>query len=128
MDEEDDLCNILEDIERECREIPAAIERETRTSRYRDRGERVHPIQHDINRLINFVLARRKNQQGALGLARRCYRSVDTEALCLLVDMVLEQGSYDAATRRCCERVLAYCTLLDAAFALRATLTGPPVN
>jgi hypothetical protein len=99
------------------RQIYEEIERETRKSRYRDRasGRRVHPYDHDITMLINFLASRRLRQPGMRDLVLRIYRSVDTEALRLAIALVLEKGNYDLATLRRCERIERYCDVIEAA-------------
>lgn len=103
--------------------IRAEIERETRTSRRRNRvsRERVHPYQHDIDRLVDFVIDRRATQPGAIEAVRRIHKSVDIEAMRFLIGLVLEQGRSDLATKRRCERLLAHCRTVDRALLLGGT-------
>ena len=101
--------------------IRDAVECETRRSRYRDRWSRepVHPAQHDVGAIIDFVIDRRKRQQGALEAARRVCKSVDTAALRFLIAVVLDGGVSTVAIRRSCTRVLAHCDAIEAALAQR---------
>ena len=105
-------------------QIRAEIERETRTSRHRDRvsGERVHPIEHDVNQLINFVTDRRLRQPDALPAARRANKSVDTEALRVLIEIALKRGATTTAIRRRCSRIVTYCDVIETAVASREVL------
>ena len=88
--------------------IRAAVREEVRKSRFRDKcsGIRVHPIQHDIGAVIDFVIQRRRRQApAAFDAARRVLRRVDTTALRFLVSTVLEDGRCDIRMRRRCERL-----------------------
>jgi hypothetical protein len=102
--------------------LKGVVESERLRSRHRDRfsRERVHPIQYDVNRLTNFVCDRRTRQPGALDTVRRVMKSVDTEALRVLVQIASERGSRSRSMRRCCSRVLSYCDVIEAALALRS--------
>jgi hypothetical protein len=102
--------------------IHAEVERERLASRFRDRcsRERIHPIQYDINKLLDFIIQRRRRSApAAFDAARRVLRVVDTTAIRLLVSVVLEQGRYGWSMRCRCERLLGYCDTLEAALALR---------
>jgi len=109
------------------RQIREEIERETRTSRHRDRisGGRVHEIQHDVNQLVHFVATRRQRQPGVFDAARRVCRTIDTEALRFLVALVLGGSSYPAM-RRLCARIIGYCETVEAALALKEP--GPEIH
>jgi hypothetical protein len=100
--------------------LRAEVERERRKSRRRNRisGERVHPVQHDIDRLCDFVIDRRATQPGALDALRRLYKSVDVEAMRFLTDIVLNEGRCDLAMRRRCARLSMYCDKFDRALSL----------
>jgi hypothetical protein len=103
-------------------QIAVEIADKTTRSPYRDSvtGKRLHPIQADLDRLLDFVAARRATYPGALDAARRALRQIDTAAIRDVVAAVLEGGAVDTSTRRRCERVTGYCDTLDAALALRS--------
>jgi len=107
-------------------EIHAAVERERRQSRHRDRrtGDRIHPYQHDINRLLAFVIDRRKSRPGALHLVQRACRVVDADALRQLV-VIVRDGNCDMATLNRCDRVMSYCQTIEEALALRPVEITP---
>jgi hypothetical protein len=101
----------------DCRTIPAAIERETRHSRFRDRcsRERVHPVKHDVGMLLDVVMTSRRRQTPAvLDAARRVLKGTDTMALRVLIAAVLE-GNGDVAMRHRCERLLESCDTYEKA-------------
>jgi hypothetical protein len=110
-------------------EIRNAVAEETNRSRYRDRrsDEQVHPIQHDIDALVDFVIARRRSVPGAVESARDAYDRVDPTALRELVDIV-RGGSCDLTTARVCDRVEEYTTTLEAAHRLRDSLRDPDIH
>ena len=100
--------------------IHAEVERERLASRFRDRrsGERIHPIAADVGGLIDFVASRRQRQPDAMNLLRRLFVSTDTLAIRLLLVMVLTKGACNRAMKRRCARLLGYCEIIEAAFAL----------
>ncbi len=100
--------------------IHAAVERERRASRHRDRFSRtrVHPVQHDLTLLIDFVLSRRIRQPETLGAVRRAIAAVDTDAVRCLIDVALTRAATTAAIRRVCGRLSANCETLEAALTL----------
>jgi endonuclease III len=97
--------------------IHAAVEQERLASRFRDRSsrQRVHPVQNDISRLVDFVAARRLRQPGVVDLLRRTLKHVDTDALRFLVSAVLDHGTCDRYMKRRCARLLGYCETIEAA-------------
>jgi hypothetical protein len=102
--------------------IRAAIREEVKRSRFRDRssGGRVHPIQHDVNMVLDFIIDRRRRQAPAVfDAARKVLKHVDTEALRFLVSTVLEDGRCDNYMNRRCARLLEYCATIDSALALK---------
>lgn len=102
--------------------IRAEVERERLKSRYRDRNslERVHPIQHDVNMILAFIIVRRRRSApAAFDAARRVLRAVDTSALRVVVSTVLDGGQSDRTTKRRCARILGYCTTIETALALK---------
>src|SRR5258706_6959000 len=85
--------------------IHAEVERERLASRFRDRCSRakIHPIQYDIDKLIDFVIQRRRGSAPtAFDAARRVLHVVDTTAIRLLVSVVLEHGRYGLSMRCRC--------------------------
>jgi len=63
-------------------------------------------------------------QPGVMNLLRRILHQTDTPAIRLLVEMVLTKGSCGWFMRRRCERLLAHCDQVEAAFALRGNWKG----
>ena len=110
--------------------IHAEVERERLESRFRDGCSRskIHPVDNDIGRLIDFVAARRLRQPGVMKLLWRVLHRVDTEAIRLLVDIVLTKGSYGQAMQSRCQRLLDYCVIIDAALALKPLLPPTPAE
>jgi predicted DNA-binding WGR domain protein len=109
--------------EQDATEIRAQVERETRRSRYRDRWsrERMHPIQHDVSQLIDFVMERRRRETDGARVGLRVLERVDTEALRLLVEMA-RRGHLDRTMRRRCQRVDYYCLVIEKALELHDAL------
>lgn len=105
------------------RHIRKEIRRETRRSRYRDSrsGEKVHPIDHDLNRLITFIIDNHKENPAALDAARHHYRTVDTKAWRLMI-CVVREGPDNAAMLRVCKRIETYADAVDTALALKSYL------
>lgn len=100
--------------------IHADVERERRASKHRDRisRTRVHPIEHDLSVLTDFVLSRRLRQPETLSTVRRAYKAVDTDAVRCLIDLVLTRGASTPGIRRTCHRLLTHCETLEAALTL----------
>lgn len=99
----------------------AAVREETKRSRFRDRWsrERIHPVQHDVNRLLNFIIERRRRSPSMVfDAARTVLKRVDTDAIRLLVSTVLDGGCGETMRRRCA-RLIGYCEIIEAALALR---------
>ncbi len=103
-------------------DVCGEVERETRRSRYRDRCSRMrlHPIQHDIAQLVDFVMERRRRQRDGLAAARCVLETVNTDALRTLIHLAREHGRCNRTMRRRCERIENYCLIIETALALRA--------
>lgn len=109
------------------RELHETVAAATRRSRHRDRWsrERVHPVQHDINQLVHFIIARRRRHDDAFDAARTVLapctgnprREQQIAALRMLVSVV-RRGRYSTTMLRRCERIEGYCDLFETAMAI----------
>lgn len=113
--------------------IRAETESERLKSRFRDSRtrERIHPIDYDIHKLLDFILERRrraKPHDAVWDAALRVLETVDTQALRFLVSTIFDKGRVDHVTRRRCRRVLGYCDTVNKAYAVTRALRGEAFN
>jgi len=107
-------------------EIRERLEREISQSRYRDRvsRHRIHPIEHDLNALIEFVICRRSDHEDTLDAARRALARVNTEAVRFLIAAVRERGTHPKWIADVCVRLEENCSTIETALLLRKRLLG----
>jgi hypothetical protein len=121
-EQEDDLEQALAGIRDELRE-------ETSKSRFRDNcsRRRKHPIDNDFNKLLDFIIDRRRREPRSTFDAARIVLGMGDpkvnrpQAIRLLVSVVLAPGvrggSCGWLMRRRCKRLLEYCDTIEAALA-----------